>query len=296
MIRVLRALERKGMTYRKGGALYFRASSAPPGRDFPAAELLSDHAVADPAGMDTTEADNPLDFVLWKPSEAPAPSWPSPWGRGMPGWHIECFVMADRFLRLPMDLHGGGLDLVFPHHYAENLLCRAMTGRAFSSRYLHGAFVTRGEQKMSKSLGNLVLLSDALGDLSPGGLRWYLWSTGYRERLEYDPRRAREADRAWKETQRTFLRLVDGEGVVPAQRLAEVRQGVQARMAQDLDFGGALEHLAAAAAEVRARGRPGISRGERSAARKELHALSGLLGLPLLPRAPPRRVDRKRIR
>lgn len=283
MIRILRALERKGMTYRKGGALYFRASSAPPGRDFPAAELLAEHAVADPAGLDTTEADNPLDFVLWKPSEPPAPSWASPWGRGMPGWHIECFAMADRYLTLPMDLHGGGLDLVFPHHYAETLLCRALTGRAFSRRFLHGAFVTRGERKMSKSLGNLVLLSDALTELTPWGLRWYLWGTGYRDRLEYDPRKAHRADLTWKETQRTFARLFQGEGDWPAQALTDGRREIQARMAQDLDFGGALQRLAALSQEIRAGGRPGLRRGERGKARKELRALSDLLGLPLLP-------------
>ncbi len=286
MIRILRALERKGMTYRKGGALYFRASSAPAGRDFPAAELLAEHAVADPGGIDTAEADNPLDFALWKPSEAPAPCWNSPWGRGMPGWHIECFAMAERYLTLPMDLHGGGLDLVFPHHYAENLLCRAMTGRAFAQRFLHGAFVTRGDQKMSKSLGNLVLLSDALTQLTPGGLRWYLWGTHYRDRLEYDPRKAREADVRWRETQRTFSRLFGAEGDTPAQSLADGKEEVRSRMAQDLDFGGALERLEAFSAGIRARRRPGLRRGDRGRARKELQALSALLGLPLLPEAP----------
>ncbi len=286
MIRILRALERKGMTYRKGSALYFRASSAPPGRDFPAAELLAEHAVADPGSLDTPEADNPLDFALWKPTEAPAPCWNSPWGRGMPGWHIECFAMAGRYLTLPMDLHGGGLDLVFPHHYAENLLCRAMTGRAFAQRFLHGAFVTRGDQKMSKSLGNLVLLSDALTDLTPGGLRWYLWSTGYRERLEYDPRKAHQADLTWRETQRTFARLFRAEGDTPAQRVADGKDEVRARMSQDLDFGGALDRLQALAEGIRATRRPGLRRGERGRARRELATLSDLLGLPLLPGAP----------
>ncbi len=284
MVRLIRWLERRQMAYRRGGSVYLRARAVGGGENFPAAELLSDHSVRDAAGSDLPEADDPLDFALWKPPEPGGPVWSSPWGRGVPGWHIECFVMAQRYLRTPVDLHGGGLDLIFPHHYAENLLSYAVTGRVFSRRFVHGGFVTMGEVKMSKSLGNLVPLSQALEELSPEGLRWYLWTGApYREKLEYDPRRAQQAQRRFEEVRQRITPLGRaGDGDVPARSLERLLGKVRARIGSELDFGGALEGLTEGAEELAGTGRPGIRRGEAPRARKALLGLSELTGIPWL--------------
>lgn len=130
---------------------------------------------------------HPADFVLWKPSKENEPEWESPWGPGRPGWHIECTAMIEQALGLPIDIHGGGIDLVFPHH--ENELAQGVCsghGREYAHVWMHNGFLNMGEEKMSKSLGNVALAHDLL-KLYPGeAIRWALLSGHYRQPLEWN--------------------------------------------------------------------------------------------------------------
>jgi cysteinyl-tRNA synthetase len=129
---------------------------------------------------------HPADFVLWKPSKANEPEWPSPWGPGRPGWHIECSAMIQEALGLPIDIHGGGIDLVFPHH--ENELAQGVCsghGREYARYWLHNGFLNMAEEKMSKSVGNVALAHDLLKSWPGEALRWALLSGHYRQPLEW---------------------------------------------------------------------------------------------------------------
>ncbi|MBL8770014.1 MAG: cysteine--tRNA ligase [Phenylobacterium sp.] len=130
---------------------------------------------------------HPADFVLWKPSKAGEPEWPSPWGPGRPGWHIECTAMIHEALGLPIDIHGGGVDLVFPHHENELAqgVCSGHGGREYAGVWMHNGFLNMGDEKMSKSLGNVALAHDLL-KLYPGeAIRWALLTGHYRQQLEW---------------------------------------------------------------------------------------------------------------
>ena len=140
----------------------------------------------------------PQDFALWKahkPSEPLSASWPSPWGRGRPGWHIECSAMATYFLGDSFDIHGGGLDLRFPHHENELAQSRA-AGHGFANYWLHNGLVTVAGQKMSKSVGNTILASDLFSQANPLSVRYYLLSSHYRSVLDYREAALEEADAA----------------------------------------------------------------------------------------------------
>ena len=145
---------------------------------------------------------HPLDFALWKSRDDWGVTWPSPWGEGRPGWHIECTAMATKHLGFDFDIHGGGLDLVFPHHENERVIGEAVSGERYCRYYLHNGFVTVAATKMSKSLGNFVTVKDLLARHDPEVLRCFLLSKHYRAALNYDEaelRRAEERVRRWRE-------------------------------------------------------------------------------------------------
>ena len=130
---------------------------------------------------------HPADFVLWKPSKANEPVWESPFGPGRPGWHIECSAMIEQTLSLPIDIHGGGNDLIFPHHENEMAqgVCADAHGKAYANYWLHNGFLNMGAQKMSKSLGNVQLVHDLVKEAPPEALRWALLSSHYRQPLAW---------------------------------------------------------------------------------------------------------------
>jgi cysteinyl-tRNA synthetase len=129
---------------------------------------------------------DPADFVLWKPSEAAVVGWESPWGRGRPGWHIECSAMIRAHLGRTIDIHGGGLDLIFPHHENEIAQSEAAWGAPFARYWLHGGFLNVDSEKMSKSLGNFVTIRDVLARNDAEALRYFLLGTHYRGPLNFD--------------------------------------------------------------------------------------------------------------
>ena len=185
-----------GMAYEAGGSVYFHVDAwSEFGKlsKIPRSGMLP---IANEHGNfpDDPHKQDPLDFVLWQAQAPGEPAWPSPWGAGRPGWHIECSTMASKYLGDTVDFHGGGTDLIFPHHECEIAQAEVSTGQQpFVRFWLHTAMVYHEGEKMSKSLGNLVMISDLLQDWSPDSLRIYLAAHHYREPWSYDEADLREA-------------------------------------------------------------------------------------------------------
>jgi L-cysteine:1D-myo-inositol 2-amino-2-deoxy-alpha-D-glucopyranoside ligase len=227
----------RGHAYQAGGAVYFDVNSFP---DFGSVSHYSrDEMLAFAAerggNVEDPNKRDPLDFVLWQPSLDDEPSWESLWGPGRPGWHIECSALALRELGTTIDLHGGGADLIFPHHECERAQSEAATGEPFVRHWMHQAMVRMDGEKMSKSLGNLVFISDLLKKWDGAAIRTMLVENHYRAAWEWDdtrmPRAAERLER-WAEAG-------EGEGA-----LDEVR----AALDDDLDTPTAVDAIDAAAA------------------------------------------------
>jgi L-cysteine:1D-myo-inositol 2-amino-2-deoxy-alpha-D-glucopyranoside ligase len=187
--------------------------------------------------IDDPNKRHPLDFVLWQPSAADEPSWDTMWGPGRPGWHIECSALALRELGTTIDLHGGGTDLIFPHHECERAQSEAATGEPFVKHWMHTALISKDGAKMSKSLGNLVFVDKLRTEYEPAAIRLALIEHHYRTEWEWDdelmPRNA-ERIAAWRDA-------ADGR---PGDLLDEVRE----RLDDDLDSAGAVQAVDRAAA------------------------------------------------
>jgi len=227
----------KGYAYQAGGAVYFDVSKFDGFggiSHFTRDEMLA--LAAERGGnVDDPNKRDPLDFVLWQPSLDDEPSWESLWGPGRPGWHIECSALAMRELDTTIDLHGGGADLIFPHHECERAQSEAATGEPFVRHWMHQAMVRMDGEKMSKSLGNLVFVSDLRKTVDAMAIRLLLVEEHYRTTWEWDESRV---ERAAERLER-WRRVGDGDGA-----LEEVR----AALDDDLDCPRALAAVDTAAA------------------------------------------------
>ena len=170
------------------------------------------------ADADETYKKDVRDFALWKAAKPGEPSWPTPWGPGRPGWHLECSAMAHAYLGETFDIHGGGLDLVFPHHENEIAQSEA-AGYGFAQRWLHNAWVTQSGEKMSKSLGNTLQVHEILKDFRGIELRWYLGSAHYRSMLEYSPDALQEAATNFRRIENFLNRATEVVGAQPTPRV-----------------------------------------------------------------------------
>ena len=183
IIEVIQGLITKGYAYESGGSVYFRVRSFP---DYGKLSHQSLDEMISRGSPEEGEKESPLDFALWKATKPGEPSWSSPWGEGRPGWHIECSAMALKYLGDSFDIHGGGQDLIFPHHENEITQAESFTGVAPFARYwLHNGLLQMGEDKMSKSLGNLITVKEALERCSPDAIRLFILGSHYRSPLTY---------------------------------------------------------------------------------------------------------------
>ncbi|MCT1554838.1 cysteine--tRNA ligase [Corynebacterium sanguinis] len=193
MVDYMHRLIDRGFAYEAAGSVYFDVAAwvRAEGSDYGS---ISGNRVEE---MESGEPDNrgkrgPHDFALWKAAKPGEPSWPTPWGEGRPGWHIECSAMATWYLGGSFDIHGGGLDLQFPHHENEQAQSHA-AGDGFANYWMHNHWVTMAGEKMSKSLGNVLSIDNMLATVRPVELRYYLGSAHYRSVLEYSPEALSEA-------------------------------------------------------------------------------------------------------
>jgi cysteinyl-tRNA synthetase len=218
---------------------------------------------------------DPLDFVLWKHSKPGEPAWPSPWGSGRPGWHIECSVMAQEFLGTSFDIHGGGIDLKFPHHENEIAQSCAASGDAFAHLWMHNGFLTVDDEKMSKSIGNFFTVRDVLKVVrDPEVIRYFVLSTHYRSPLNYSLEQLDQADAALTgiysalRGHRTGVQRLEGE----------YRRAFETAMEDDFNTPLALAELKSLTRAVNTANVNGEAQ-EADALAAELRALGGVLGL-----------------
>ncbi len=283
MRRIAQALERTGRVHREGDEWRYDAPERPEGGNFLSGEELARHAVAEPEHPFGDGADGPRSFVVWKRQEAPRPSWPSRWGRGAPGWHLQCFAMASEDLSLPVDLHGGGRDLLYPHHFAENEISFALRRRRFARVFLHPGLVLENGAKMSKSRGNLAPLRAALDEMGRGALRWHLLSRPYRERFPWDAAAARRAAEEYalvRSAVAAWLRSHGGNARSGAGAARRAAREVRSELLRDLGTERAVARLRGFVAQV-GRAPGGLPAGERSEARAALGQIERRLGLAL---------------
>jgi cysteinyl-tRNA synthetase len=192
MIDLISILVEKGFAYRKDGDVFFSVEKF---KDYGKLSKRNIEEMQAGARVEIDEKkENPLDFALWKSSKPGEPFWDSPWGKGRPGWHIECSVMSQKYLGETFDIHGGGKDLIFPHHENEIAQSEAATGKPFARYWIHNGFVNINREKMSKSLGNILTIKDILKEWHPEVLRLFFLSHHYRSPVDYSEDSLREAN------------------------------------------------------------------------------------------------------
>ncbi|GIZ96637.1 cysteine--tRNA ligase [Tsukamurella sp. TY48] len=275
MVTYMERMIERGHAYASGGDVYFSVRSL---REYGA---LSRQKVDDVHQGESVATDkrDPLDFTLWKAAKPGEPSWPSPWGDGRPGWHLECSAMATSYLGAQFDIHCGGIDLIFPHH--ENEIAQAHgAGDPFANYWLHNGWVTMSGEKMSKSLGNVVSIPVLLERFRPVELRYYLGSAHYRSMQEYSEGALGEAVTAYGRIESFVQRTVERAGEVP---VGEWTDGFATALDDDL---GVPSALAEVHQTVRA-GNAALEAGDLDEARRlagSVRAMTAILGVdPLDP-------------
>lgn len=203
---------------------------------------------------------DPMDFALWKSAKPGEPAWDSPWGKGRPGWHIECSAMSCKYLGEQFDIHGGGQDLIFPHHENEIAQTECVTGKPMANYWLHNGFITINSEKMSKSLGNFFLLRDILDKFDPETVRFYLLSVQYRSPLDFDDEKLQVAQKGLERLKNCYAAMQNGLKAAAAeetdgdalllQKIAAVEEAFQDAMNDDFNTALASAALFDAAREI----------------------------------------------
>jgi L-cysteine:1D-myo-inositol 2-amino-2-deoxy-alpha-D-glucopyranoside ligase len=277
----------KGLAYERDGNLYYHVNAWSEFGKLSKLEREEMLPIANDRGNvpDDPHKQDPLDFVLWQAQKPGEPGWKSPWGAGRPGWHIECSAMASRLLGPTIDIHSGGGDLIFPHHECEIAQLEPVTGQQpFVRFWLHAAMVYHEGEKMSKSLGNLIMCRDLLRSISPDTLRIYLGMHHYRQPWSFDEDELREAGELAELLQEASSEP-GGEGARFNPRAWET--SFRSAMENDLDTPAALQALVGMASEMLAAGRSGQ---DLRHAKEALQAMTGVFGLRLDAFAPEARV------
>jgi cysteinyl-tRNA synthetase len=269
IVDLIERLVDNGHAYTGSGDVYFNVLS------FPDYGKLSGHKIDDVhqgEGAGTGKRDQ-RDFTLWKGAKPGEPSWPTPWGRGRPGWHSECVAMAHEYLGAEFDIHCGGMDLVFPHHENEIAQARA-AGDGFAQYWLHNGWVTMGGEKMSKSLGNVLSIPAVLQRVRPAELRYYLGSAHYRSMLEFSENALQDAVKAYTGIEEFLHRVRTRVGAVG---LGTWTEKFAAALDDDLAVPAALAEVHAA----RADGNRALDSGDHETAlakARDIRSMMGILG------------------
>lgn len=246
IIKFVQGLIDKGYAYEKDGDVYYRARKFKDygqlsGQSIDDLEVgASEHVSAD----EINKKEDPMDFALWKAAKPGEINWDSPWGKGRPGWHIECSVMSTKYLGKTIDIHGGGQDLEFPHHENEIAQSEAETGQKFVRYWMHNGFVTIGKdnEKMSKSLHNFITVHDIIKQVDPQVLRFFMATTQYRRPIQYSEDNLIDAKNNLEHIQTAFDNLTyrqkdaqDGADPVVTQKLADFKQSFTEAMDDDIN-------------------------------------------------------------
>jgi cysteinyl-tRNA synthetase len=229
MVKVIKGLVDKGFAYESEGDVYFEVAKFP-GYGKLSGRTLDEQQVTVQSDEEVGRKKDPFDFALWKASKPGEPSWESPWGPGRPGWHIECSTMSVEFLGSGFDIHGGGQDLVFPHHENEIVQAEAYSGMRFAKYWLHSGMLNLDREKMSKSIGNIMLLKEVLTKYDADTVRMLMLGTHYRSPLSFGPESLAEARASWERIHNCAINLRDELAKVEARQEAPVSSERDASM------------------------------------------------------------------
>ena len=297
IIIMIKGLVDKGFAYAKDGDVYFRVTKD---GDY---GKLSGRRIDDMQSGYRIEVDerkeHPMDFALWKTAKPGEPAWDSPWGKGRPGWHIECSAMNLNHLGEEIDIHGGGNDLVFPHHENEIAQSESFTGKKFARYWIHNGMLQLSGEKMSKSIGNLVTIEEFLANHPADALRMLVLNSGYRNPLSYSEKILSQAQKAIERLHsglKPALPAVSGAPQVALDSLARQVDATDAgfikSMDDDFNSAGALAHLFELVRVINQVRAEGATDEQLSLAQLKLRQLTGVLGLTLeIVREPDQAVD-----
>ncbi len=286
IVEMIQGLIAGGHAYPAGGDVYFRVESD---ADYGA---LSGRKIEDNqagARIDVDERkEHPMDFALWKASKEGEPYWPSPWGPGRPGWHIECSAMSLNHLGEQIDIHGGGNDLIFPHHENERAQSESLTGKAFVRYWIHNGMLQLGAEKMSKSLGNMITIEEFLARHSADVLRFIVLNSAYRSPLTYSESIAEQAESALDRLHSGLRPQLPGSTGAPQDMLDTLEQQAEATqngfvtvMDDDFNTAGALSQMFDLVRVINQARDAGANDEQLQPAQDKLRELAGVLGLRL---------------
>jgi len=289
IIELVQTLIDKGFAYEIDGDVYFRVTKMADYGKLSGRRLEDMHAGAR-VGVDERK-ENPLDFAMWKAAKEGEPAWESPWGKGRPGWHIECSAMAIHYLGDQIDIHGGGNDLIFPHHENEIAQSEAYSGKQFARFWIHNGMLQLSGEKMSKSIGNLVTIEDFLAEHSADILRMMVLNSGYRNPLTFNEDVIEQAERAFERLLSALKpALTDADGIDSNQQNAlqdqakKTREGFEAAMDDDFNTAGALGNLFDLVRAINQARADGATNEQIAEVQSLLKELISVLGLRLGPK------------
>ncbi len=291
IIKMVKGLEEKGYAYAVEGDVYFRVTKDEDYGKLSGRKL--DEMMAGARIEVDERKEHPMDFALWKAAKPGEPSWESPWGKGRPGWHIECSAMNLHHLGEQLDIHGGGADLIFPHHENEIAQSESYTGKPYVRYWMHNGMLQMGGEKMSKSLGNLVTIEDFLAEHEPDVLRMMVLSSHYRSPLTFTKETIAQAEKAL-ERLRGGMRPAHAnapgapESVLAAldEQTEKTRTGFETAMDDDFNSAAALGHLFDLVRAINQARDAGATAAQLQPAQQTLRDLAGVLGLDLTKQPP----------
>ena len=286
IVEIIQGLIANGHAYSTDGDVYFRVESDPDYGKL-SGRKMEDNQAGARINVDERK-EHPMDFALWKASKEGEPYWPSPWGPGRPGWHIECSAMSLNHLGEQIDIHGGGNDLIFPHHENEIAQSESLTGKPFVRYWIHNGMLQLGTEKMSKSLGNMITIEEFLQKHSADVLRFIVLNSSYRSPLTYSESIAEQAESGLDRMRSGLRPELPGAKGAPrealdalAKQVEDTQNGFVSVMDDDFNTAGALGQLFDLVRAVNQTRDAGATDAELQPAQDKLRELTGVLGLRL---------------